>query len=176
MMKSVNHLGQSRMEENKLKQGKIELIRIGAEDAEELWNMQVEAFTPLYEKYQDTDTSPATENIDKVQMRLNQTFTYFYFIVVDGTKVGAIRVVDQKEEGKAKRISPIFIMEQYRNHGYAQKAMELAQEIHGSSNWELDTILQEEGNCYLYEKMGYHKTGKTEKMNDKMTLVFYQKL
>ena len=26
----------------------------------------------------------------------------------------------------------------------------------------LDTILQEKGNCYLYEKMGYRKAGKTE--------------
>jgi hypothetical protein len=29
--------------------------------------------------------------------------------------------------------------------------------------WKLDTILQEEGNCYLYEKIGYRKTGKIEK-------------
>ncbi len=33
--------------------------------------------------------------------------------------VGAIRVVDKKEEGKIKRISPIFILEKYRNKGYA---------------------------------------------------------
>lgn len=39
----------------------------------------------------------------------------------------------------------------------------------------LDTILQEKGNCYLYEKMGYRKTGKTEKINDRLTLVFYEK-
>ena len=158
-----------------MEKDKMKLIRIGADDTEELWKMQVEAFTSLYEKYQDTDTSPATEEIDKVQMRLKQSFTYFYFIVVDGEKVGAIRVVDKNEEGKAKRISPIFIMNQYRNNGYAQKAMKMVEEIHGSSNWELDTILQEEGNCYLYEKMGYQKTGKTEKINDRMTLVFYQK-
>ena len=158
-----------------MKQGKMELIRIGTDDAEEVWKMQVEAFTSLYEKYQDTDTSPATEKIDKVHMRLNQSFTYFYFIVVNGEKVGAIRVVDKNEEGKAKRISPIFIMNQHRNNGYAQKAMKLVEEIHGISNWELDTILQEKGNCYLYEKMGYQKTGKTEKINDRMTLVFYQK-
>lgn len=91
-------------------------------------------------------------------------------------KVGAIRVVDKKEEGKAKRISPIFIMKQHRNNGYAQKAMKLVEEIHGISNWELDTILQEKGNCHLYEKMGYRKTGKMEKVNERMTLVFYRKL
>ena len=75
---------------------------------------------------------------------------------------------DKQEEEKAKRISPIFIMPEYRNKGFAQKAIQLAEEIHGFSNWELDTILQEKGNCYLYEKMGYYQTGKTEKINEKL--------
>ena len=81
------------METNELK-----LIRIDVESAEELWKMQVEAFSSLYEKYQDTDTSPAAEKLDKIQMRLNQPFTYFYFIVVDGKKAGAIRVIDKKRQ------------------------------------------------------------------------------
>lgn len=154
---------------------KINLVRIGVENAEKLWKMQVEAFQALYEKYQDTETSPAAENIEKIIMRLNQPFTYYYFIEADDTIVGAIRVVDKKEEGKAKRISPIFIMSEHRNKGYAQMVIQLAEKIHGSSNWELDTILQEKSNCYLYEKLGYQKTGKTEIINDKLTLVFYRK-
>ena len=159
--------------ENELMNSK--LVRIGLEEAELLWKMQVEAFQGLYAKYQDTETSPATEKIDKIIMRLKQPFTYYYFIVIDDVKVGAIRVVDKKEEEKPKRISPIFIMEKYRNKGYAQIAINLVEEIHGKSNWELDTILQEKDNCYFYEKMGYHKTGKTESINDKLTLVFYKK-
>ncbi len=151
------------------------LVRIGIQNAEKLWKMQVNAFQDLYKKYQDTETSPATEGIDKIQMRLNQPFTYYYFIEVDDITVGAIRVVDKKEVEKAKRISPIFIMNEYRNKGYAQKAIQLVEEIHGNSDWELDTILQEKGNCYLYEKLGYRQTGKTEKINDKLTLVFYRK-
>lgn len=154
---------------------KVTLVRIGIEEADQLWKMQVEAFSDLYEKYQDTETSPAAENMDKILMRLNQTFTYYYFIEVDHVIAGAIRVVDKKEVGKSKRISPIFVMSEYRNRGIAQKAMQLAEEIHGGSDWELDTILQEKGNCYLYEKMGYHKTGKTKVVNDKMTIVFYKK-
>ncbi len=153
----------------------MKLVRIGIEEAEKLWEMQVAAFQELYEKYQDTETSPAAEKIDKIQMRLNQSFTYYYFIEVEGNTVGAIRIVDEKEEGKAKRISPVFVMPEYRNKGYAQKAMQLAEEIHGSSNWELNTILQEKGNCHLYEKMGYYRTGKTEVINDKLTLLFYKK-
>ncbi len=153
----------------------VKLVKIATDDAEKLWKMQVKAFQGLYEKYQDAETSPATEKIDKIIMRLNQPFTYYYFIEANGTIVGAIRVVDKKEEGQAKRISPIFIMEEYRNKGYAQKALQLVEKIHGSSNWELNTILQEKGNCYLYEKMGYHQTGKTETISNKLTLVFYKK-
>lgn len=153
----------------------IKLTRINFQDAEKLWKMQVKAFEDLYKKYQDTETSPATEGIEKIQMRLRQSYTYYYFIEVDDIIVGAIRVVDKKESEKAKRISPIFIMNEYRNKGYAKKAIQLAEEIHGSSEWELDTILQEKGNCYLYEKLGYRQTGKTERINDKLTLVFYRK-
>ena len=153
----------------------VRLVRINIEDAEKLWKMQVKAFQNLYEKYQDTETSPATESMDKILMRLKQPFTYYYFIEADNTTVGAIRVVDRHEAGKTKRISPVFVMQEYRNKGLAQKAMILAEEIHGCSHWELDTILQEKGNCYLYEKMGYHRTGRTEVINDKMTLVFYKK-
>lgn len=153
----------------------VRLFRINIEDADKLWKMQVKAFQGLYEKYQDTETSPATESMDKILMRLKQPFTYYYFIEADNTTVGAIRVVDKHEAGKTKRISPIFVMQEYRNKGLAQKAMILAEEIHGYSDWELDTILQEKGNCYLYEKMGYHQTGRTEMINDKMTLVFYKK-
>lgn len=153
----------------------VKLKRIDIEEAEKLWKMQVEAFQDLYEKYQDTETSPAKENIDKILMRLNQPFTYYYWIETENKTIGAIRIVDKKETGKSKRISPVFVMAEYRNKGFAQKAMQLAEEIHGDSNWELETILQEKGNCYLYEKMGYHQTGKTEVINEKMTLVFYKK-
>ena len=86
-----------------------------------------------------------------------------------------IRIIDCKDGVTRKRISPIFIMPEYRNKGYAQQAIEEAERIHGKRFWKLDTILQETGNCYLYEKLGYHQTGKTEQINDRMTIVFYDK-
>ena len=153
----------------------VELVRVGIEDAENLWEMQVKSFAALYEKYQDTETSPATERVEKIEARLNQSFTYYYYIQDDGVTVGAIRVIDTKSSDVPKRISPIFILPEYRNRKYAQAAIVKAEEIHGNSNWELDTILQETGNCYLYEKMGYYQTGKTEVINEKLTLVFYKK-
>ena len=150
------------------------LVRIGLDEAETLWKMQVRSFAELYAKYQDTMTSPATEKVEKIEARLNQPFTYYYYIQDDGVTVGAIRVVDTKSKDEPKRISPLFILPEYRNKKYAQLAIIKAEEIHGNSNWELDTILQEAGNCYLYEKMGYYQTGKTEVINEKLTLVFYK--
>ena len=149
----------------------IQLIRISAQDAEKLWKMQIAAFQDLYAKYKDTETSPATEPLEKVVMRLEQADTYYYYIKVEDVIIGAVRVVDTKEANKSKRISPIFIMKEFRGRGYAQQAIQLAEEIHGSSNWELDTILQEEGNCHLYEKLGYRQTGEVKVVNERMTLV-----
>ena len=153
----------------------MKLVRANIQDAENIWKMQIAAFSDLYAKYQDPETSPATETLEKTIMRLEQSYTYFYYIVVDDAIVGAMRVIDDKEEGKYKFLSPIFIMKEFRGRGYAQKAIQLAEEIHGSSGWTLDTILQEKGNCYLYEKMGYYQTGETRVINERMTLIFYKK-
>ena len=137
--------------------------------------MQKEAFAELYAKYQDTQTSPATEKYEDILFRYSQPETIYYFITTDNIKVGVIRIVDCKDGVTRKRISPIFIMPKYRNKCYAQQAIAEAERIHGEQHWKLDTILQEKGNCYLYEKLGYHQTGKIEQINDKMTIVYYEK-
>lgn len=152
---------------------KVELLRATASDANEIHAMQLEAFKELLEKYQDFDTNPGNEPVDGVRKRLEQDCTYYYFICVEGQKVGAVRIVDKV--GKRKRISPIFVLPEFNGLGIAQKAIRLCEEIHGSDNWELETILQEPKNCHLYEKMGYRRTGRTEAINDKLTLVFYAK-
>ena len=136
--------------------------------------MQIEAFRELLEKYQDYDLSPAAEGVDKVIARFEQPWTQYFFIEAEGTDVGVIRVVDMKD-GSRKRISPLWIMKEYRGKGYAQDAMLAAEEIYGADNWSLDTILQEKGNIHLYEKMGYRRTGKIEHINDKMDIVYFEK-
>ncbi len=144
------------------------------EEIETIWKMQTEAFRELYEKYQDTETSPATEPVEKVRNRFEMSGSVYYFIEDGDVTVGVIRIVDAKD-GSRKRISPLWIMKEYRGRGYAQQAILEAERIYGEDNWALDTILQEEGNCYLYEKMGYHRTGLTRKINDNMDIVFYEK-
>ena len=153
----------------------IKLIAAEFDDLDTILQMQKEAFSELYAKYQDTETSPATEKYEDILFRFNQPETTYYFITANDEKVGVIRVEDHKDGVTRKRISPIFIMPEDRNQGYAQQAIKEAERIHGERHWKLDTILQEKGNCYLYEKLGYHQTGKTEQINDKMTIVYYEK-
>lgn len=152
----------------------VTLVRASIEDAEPIWKMQLVAFAALLEKYQDFDTNPGNEPLEKVQWRFSFPATYFYFIQVDGKDAGAIRVVDHHDT-TPKKISPLFVLPEFRGMGVAQAAIRAAEAIHGSANWSLGTILQEEGNCHLYEKMGYRQTGATKVINDKMTLVFYEK-
>ena len=57
----------------------------------------------------------------------------------------------------------------HRGKGYAQEAMRAVQVIHDACDWELDTILQEKGNCYLYEKMGDEE--KAAKYRTKLEIV-----
>ena len=152
----------------------ITLKVVTEEDIPTVWEMQVSAFSDLLEKYQDYDMSPAAESIEKVMARYQQPWTTYYFITADDETVGVIRVVDKKD-GSRKRISPIWIMQEYRNKGYAQQAIEEAERLYGKDHWCLDTILQEKGNLHLYEKMGYHRTGRTDTVNARMTLVYYEK-
>ena len=152
----------------------MQLVRCTVEDRELIRDMQKEAFAALLGKYQDHDTSPANESLERITWKLQQPDSYFYRIEVDGKVVGAIRVVDAGDRSP-KRISPLFILPRHRGKGYAQRAILEAEKRHGSHNWELGTILQEAGNCYLYEKMGYRQTSRRTVINDKMTIVGYEK-
>lgn len=152
----------------------MELRAIAREDIETVWRMQVEAFSELLEKYQDYDTNLGAENMDTIIAKFEQPWTTYYFIIASNEKVGVIRIVDKKD-GTRKRISPIWIMKEHRHKGYAQQAIIVVERLHGTTNWCLDTILQEKGNIHLYEKLGYYPTGRIEKINDRMDIVFYEK-
>ena len=61
--------GRDRVNATKMGYLAVELLKAGFDDLQTIWEMQVEAFSQLYEKYHDTETSPATEEIDKIIWR-----------------------------------------------------------------------------------------------------------
>ncbi|MCR8644484.1 GNAT family N-acetyltransferase [Paenibacillus sp. N1-5-1-14] len=152
----------------------IILQKSGLEDATLIHEMQIKAFMPLLEKYQDYETSPANETIEHVIHRMNQDFTDYYMIKCDEVPIGAVRIV--KRASQSYRVSPIFILAEYQGKGIAQQVFNQIEEIYYDAKmWGLGTILQEKRNCYLYEKLGYKQVGEMKEINDRMTMVFYQK-
>jgi inorganic pyrophosphatase/predicted acetyltransferase len=152
----------------------LRLVQAKPEEAEMAAGLQRLGFAELLERYQDHDTNPANEGVERILWNIRNPGSFYYFNKVGQNIVGAIRVVDEKN-GTRKRISPLYILPEYRGKGYAQQAMMEAERIHGANHWELGTILEEKGNCYLYEKMGYHQTGSRTVINEKMTIVGYEK-
>ncbi|MEC2474974.1 GNAT family N-acetyltransferase, partial [Bacillus thuringiensis] len=59
-------------------------------DAEVIFQMQIDSFSPLLHKYKDYETNPANETIEKTICRINQVNGGFYKIIVDMNLVGAI--------------------------------------------------------------------------------------
>jgi GNAT superfamily N-acetyltransferase len=152
----------------------ITLFKSSLNEASIIHEMQIKTFMPFLNKYQDYETSPANETVERTIDRLNQSFTEYYLIKSSDLNVGAIRIV--RKENKAYRVSPIFILPEHQGKGIAQRVFTMIEDKYNDARvWELDSILQEQGNCYLYEKLGYQKTGETKQINDKMTIVFYEK-
>jgi GNAT superfamily N-acetyltransferase len=154
----------------------LKLVKATPSDADAIFEVQVSSFKPLLEKYKDYDTNPANETKERVIQRISNPHGGFFKILVNDVLVGAIRVL-WKEGTTCFGISPMFILPEHQGKGIAQKTISLIEEMYPqATSWELRTILEEERNCYLYEKMGYSKTGETKTLNDRTTLVSYQRL
>lgn len=152
----------------------ISLFRSGLNEASKIHEMQIKAFIPLLNKYRDYETNPANEPLERVIDRLKQAYTDYYIIRNSNISVGAIRI--QRKENNIYRVGPVFILPEYQGKGIAQKVFSIIEDMYNDARfWELDTILQEQGNCYLYEKLGYRRTGEIKQINDEMTIVSYEK-
>ncbi len=151
----------------------ITLSLAGIEDANTIHAMQVRSFAPLLEKYQDTATSPALQSVEHIRERIEQPTTDYYIIHCDDEAVGAIRIVCNEH---FNRVSPVFIVPEHQGRGIARMTFALIEACYPDvRRWELDTVLQEERNCRLYESLGYQRFGEEKAINERMTLVFYEK-
>ncbi len=151
----------------------VALERAVFSDCPRIHAMQAAAFQPLLDKYNDRDTNPAAESLERVVRRFTQPGSEYWFILADGERVGALRVCGS---GERRRLSPIFILPEHQGAGIAQKAMLLMEKQYPDARvWELDTIRQEPGLCHLYEKLGYRATGEIRRIKEGMDIVFYEK-
>ena len=158
---------------------KIELKQATIEDAQLLHKLQVEAFLPLYEKYHDDDMSPAKETLKRIIEKIEEPASEFYLVYFEKEAVGGIRIRHHHKGKKVEHvswISPLFIIPAFQGMGIAQQVIhQVFSQYPETITWKLDTIKQETGNCYLYEKCGFVRVGEELVINERMTLVEYEK-
>ena len=155
----------------------IMLQQVGIEHAESWLRLQVEAYMPTFERYRDTETSPAMETPEKVRRRMEHPSCRHFFILCDGRTVGGILVHSLAGNAKAMRLGNLFILPDARDRGIGRKALALAEALYPeASSWELDTILEEARNIHFYERAGYVRRGEPRKINENMHLIDFQKI
>jgi len=153
----------------------VELIEAGHKDLQLILELQKNSFKDLLDKYKDYDINPGNETIEDIERRFHQPFTDYLLISYLDEPIGAVRIV-KHESDKDIRISPVFIIPEYQGRGLSQETFRLIEERYKWVDlFKLDTILEEAKLCYLYEKLGYKKTGHYEKIKENMTIVYYEK-
>lgn len=111
------------------------------DDAKYIFDIQVQSFKPLLNKYNDHETNPANETLEKVIERVNNPTGGFYKILSENKLVGAISIYCKGE--LQFWISPMFILPSYQGKGIAQKAIILTESIFPQAkSWELATIVE----------------------------------
>lgn len=153
---------------------KVKIEEAREDELEQLHAMQIESFMPLYEKYHD-EGSPALDSLDRIKNKAKAANRKYYFIVKDGARVGALNAGNKGDDLSAFYISPIFILPRYQNLGIGYVAIQkVFEQFPEAKTWKLDTILQEKGNCHLYEKCGFKRVGNEHVVNENMTLIDYE--
>ena len=151
----------------------ITIRRFQPGDLDTVFAIQRAAFLPLYEKYHDDATSHYMERKETVLRKYMRPGTTGYVFFADGIAVGAVRISTDTGRG---RVSALCVLPEHQGKGIAQTALREIERLHSDIvTWHLDTILEEAGNCHLYEKIGYVRTGQTEQLKENMTLVYYEK-
>ena len=151
----------------------IKLIKANLFDSKKLLEIQKICFAPHLERYQDYDTNPSMACIDDIKWQIQNE--NFYKIFYDDIWVGSINIRKLGGIGNYK-LHIINILPEYQGKSIGQMAIKMVEDIFSDAkSWVLETLEDMPNNRHVYEKAGYKFTGKKEKINDKLTLVFYEK-
>lgn len=152
----------------------IFLTKTNINDSNQIHEMQIKGYKALLEKYNDFDTNPGAETLERVKRRFAFNTVDQYFISLKDKHIGYIRI--QRLDEAVYRLSQMFILPEFQEKGYAQASIKYAESLYPEAKkWVLNTIKQEDKLCYLYEKMGYKLTGSEKNITNGMDLVSYAK-
>ena len=107
---------------------KLKLIRTTFSDCPDIYRLQIRSFGELLEKYQDYETNPGAEKIERIYERFQQSETDYWMIKLNEEIIGAVCVCDF---GTLCKLKQIFILPEFQNKGYAQDTINAVE----AGNW-----------------------------------------
>lgn len=135
---------------------KLKIIRSTVDEANILLDIQKEAFSEDLERYQDYNTSPATESIERLRNKIINSFHYTIFL--DDEIIGGIEV--RKLSNTQCYLNRLYLTPKCHNKGIGTKLMNFIEdEFPEALEWTLSTPYMNYRNHYFYEKHGYSKVG-----------------
>ena len=145
--------------------------RATVSDAEEIISLQRLAYKSEADLYNDYNIPPMTQTVKEVQGEFEHKM--FLKAVVDKKIVGSVRA---HREVETCHIGRLMVHPENQNRGIGTKLMyEIENLFESCKRYELFTGNKSEKNISLYKNLGY-KIFKTEKINDKVSLVYLEKI
>lgn len=144
------------------------------DDVERLLEIQKDAFQEALILYEDYETSPAFESVEKITYKIQHH--NYYKIIADREIVGGIHIY-KKGEGHYY-LNRIFVHPNYENMGIGRMAMTFVEndkEFEDAFIWSLETPHKSYKNHYFYESLGYVRTGHEQEINEKLKIIHYKK-
>jgi ribosomal protein S18 acetylase RimI-like enzyme len=150
----------------------IKVSRTQLDEAECLWKIQKEAFQPDLDKYQDFETSPATEPLKYFVHRILNS--HHYSVYVGDDIAGGINIIRFPQSHC--RLHQIYIKPSLQNKGLGTLVIKQIEKYFPTAKkWSLYTPEDNLRNHHFYEKLGFKKTNEL-KVNEKLTLIEFVKL
>lgn len=139
-------------------------------DAEEILLLQKLAYKSEANLYDDLTIPPMTQTLQSIRNEFEHQV--FLKATVDGKIIGSVRAFAQEE---TCHIGRLMVHPDSQRRGIGKKLMNEIESLFKScKRFELFTGNKSEKNMSLYQKIGY-KIFKTEKITDKVTLVYLEK-
>lgn len=143
------------------------------EEASILWNIQKQAFLPLYEKYHDK-ANPYLRGIEDITRRIESSMFRYYTILEDDKIVGGI--VYRCRDAGEYYLQRVYIKPERQGKRIAQTAILLCEnEFEDATCFTVDFPQDLEKNRRCYEKAGFCDTGRREEAEPGVVLAFYKK-
>ena len=153
-----------------------------AEDVKILWEIQTNAFMPLYERYKDQG-NPALRDETDISRRLGSEYFSCFTILLDGEIVGGLwykvkgSCVGEETLGDGKYyLQRVFIAPDMQSKGIAQRAiLESEAYFEDAKTFLVDFPEDLKKNRRCYEKAGYRDTGKRVYVQEGLVLACFEK-